>query len=332
MESAPFAIAPIVFFYWREGLKKLGSEEARPKNTKCMHSGLIYDHNVGEIVCDECGLVLVEQMTENEGEWYGFALAETKSRCHVGKLPDSSVSVKNLSAMMDHGDSDEFERGLPLFTHCEIRRLRRWQRGLMMYRSTKNLVHGLVQINNLSKKICVPPPIEEKAAVVYRKAFAKGLLRQKSAMDVVAASLYLACRMSKTPRTLREIATASAVNKTSVARHYRLLLHEFNLQMPIASPMSYISKVAEKTEVSCTTLDHGIQILKELRIKRASLGRNPAIVATTALYIACLLSKEKKTQAYMAKTTGFTEVTLRNTYRALENHLSSEFRKHHFEH
>jgi len=69
----------------------------------------------------------------------------------------------------------------------------------------------MAELDRLSDKVYIPPPIKEKAAVTYRKALDKGLVRGRSIAAIAAAALYAACRGSGTPRTLREIAEASLV-------------------------------------------------------------------------------------------------------------------------
>ena len=101
----------------------------------------------------------------------------------------------------------------------------------------------MAELDRLTGKVSISPTIKEKAAVIYRKALDKGLVRGRSIAAITAAALYAACRGSGTPRTLREIAEASLVDKKDVARCYRLLLRELEFHMPIADPLTYVSKI-----------------------------------------------------------------------------------------
>ena len=165
---------------------------------------------------------------------------------------------------------------------------------------------------------------QRKAALVYRKALDKGLVRGRSISAIAAASLYAACRQSGTPRTLREIAESSLVDRKDVARCYRLLLHELEIKMPISDPLTYVSKIAEKNGISGKTQGAAIQILRDAKRKRVSAGKDPMGMASAALYIACLQKNEKITQKDIADAAGVTEVTVRNRYKALKKQLSLE--------
>ncbi len=179
----------------------------------------------------------------------------------------------------------------------------------------------MAELDRLSDKVYAPGPVKEKAAVIYRKALDKGLVRGRSIAAIAAASLYAACRTSETPRTLREIAEASLVDKKDVARCYRLLLRELNIRMPIADPLTYISKIAERTGISGPTQGLAIKILGQAKRKRAASGKDPMGLAAAALYIACLQNSEKKTQKDIAEAAGVTEVTVRNRYKSLRRNL-----------
>ena len=159
---------------------------------------------------------------------------------------------------------------------------------------------------------------------MYRKALDKGLVRGRSIAAIAAASLYAACRTSGTPRTLREVAEASLVEKKDVARCYRLLLRELDVQMPIANPLTYVSKIAERTGISGKTQGLAIHILREAKKMRAAAGKDPMGLAAAALYIACLQNGEKKTQKDIAEAAGVTEVTVRNRYKTLRKQLRLE--------
>ena len=125
-------------------------------------------------------------------------------------------------------------------------------------------------------------------------------------------------------KALHEIAEASLVDKKDVARCYRLLLHELDMHMPIADPLMYVSKIAERTGISGKTQGIAIQILREARKKRAAAGKDPMGLAAAALYIACLQTNEKKTQKEIAEAAGVTEVTVRNRYKTLKRQLKLE--------
>lgn len=293
------------------------------KCPECGSMNLIHDHDTGETVCSDCGLVIRDQMMDKGPEWRAFTQEEKESRSRVGVPTSYSVHDKGLSTAIGRVDRDAFGRKLPLSTRLQMLRLRKWQIRSRVHSSVdRNLAQAMAELDRLSDKVYIPGPIKEKAAVIYRKALDKGLVRGRSIAAIAAASLYAACRITRTARTLREISEVSLVSKKDVARCYRLLLRELDIQMPIADPLTYISKIAERIDISGETQGLAIKIIREAKRKKVAAGKDPLGLAAAALYIACLKRGEKKTQKDIAEAANVTEVTVRNRYKNLKRQLN----------
>ena len=291
----------------------------------CGGNNIVQDFTRGDSICTGCGIVVESTIIDDGPEWRAFNSSERSKRSRVGSPTTFTVHDKGLSTAIGRVDRDAFGRKLPLSTRLQMWRLRKWQIRSRVHSSIdRNLAQAMAELDRLSDKSYIPGPVKEKAAIIYRKALDKGLVRGRSIAAIAAASLYAACRTTGTPRTLREIAEASFVDKKDVARCYRLLLRELNVQMPIANPLTYVSKIAERTGISGQTQGHAIKILHEARKKRAAAGKDPMGLAAAALYIACLVKNEKKTQKDIAEAAGVTEVTVRNRYKSLRRQLGIE--------
>ena len=305
--------------------KKAPKKGFMDKCPECGSINLIHDYDTGETICGGCGLVLHEQMMDKGPEWRAFTQEEKDSRSRVGTPSSYSIHDKGLSTAIGRVDRDAFGRKLPLSTRLQMWRLRKWQIRSRVHSSVdRNLAQAMAELDRLSDKDHIPSSVKEKAAVIYRKALDKGLVRGRSIAAIAAAALYSACRTSETPRALREIAEASLVDKKDVARCYRLLLRELDIHMPIADPLTYVSKIAEKTGISGQTQGLAVKILNKAKASRAAAGKDPMGLAAAALYIACLQSNEKKTQKDIAEAAGVTEVTVRNRYKSLKRQLGLE--------
>ncbi len=295
------------------------------KCPECASKNLVHDYDSGETICGDCGLVLFEQMLDKGPEWRAFTLQEKASRSRVGMPTSYSIHDKGLSTTISEVDRDAYGRKLPLSTRLQMWRLRKWQIRSRVHSSfDRNLAQAMAELERLSSKINVSPSIKEQAAIIYRKALEKRLVRGRSINSIVAAALYAACRRSGSPKTLREIAEASLVNKKDVSRCYRLMLQELSFRMPITDPLTYVSKIAEENGVSGKTQGIAIAILRDARQKRFSAGKDPGGMAAAALYIACQQNSEKITQKDIAEAAGVTEVTVRNRYKSLKKQLKIE--------
>jgi transcription initiation factor TFIIB len=76
----------------------------------------------------------------------------------------------------------------------------------------------------------LPDSIVEKTAYIYRKAQERMLIRGRTVSGILAAAIYIACRESGTPRTLKDISEGSNVKLKEIARSYRILYFKLDLK------------------------------------------------------------------------------------------------------
>ena len=289
---------------------------------ECNSKDLIEDYDQGEIVCHECGLVITEQTLNQGPEWRAFTQEERNSRGRVGVPISFSVHDKGLSTVIDRVNRDAYGRQLPLNTRLEMLRLRKWQIRTRIHSSVdRNLAQAMAELDRLTDRLHIPNSVKERAAVIYRKALESGLVRGRSIVAIAAASLYAACRATETPRTLKEVAADSRIKKKDVARCYRLLLRELDIKMPVEDPIRCVSKISSKADISMKTQRGAIKILKEAQRIGIAAGKDPMGLAAAALYVACVLEGEMKTQKDIAEVANVTEVTVRNRYKGLKEAL-----------
>jgi len=255
-------------------------------------------------------------------EWRAFTKEEKDSRGRVGIPSSFAIHDKGLSTVIDRVNRDAYGRQLSPERRMEMLRLRKWQIRTRVHSSSdRNLAQAMAELDRLTDRLHVPNGVKEGSAIVYRKALDSGLVRGRSIAAIAAASLYAACRSSETPRTLKEVAGASRIKKKDVARCYRLLLRELEMSMPVEDPVRCVSKIASKAEISISTQQEAIRVLKDARKKGLVSGKDPMGLAAAALYVACVVSGEKKTQKEIAEIANVTEVTVRNRYKGLKESL-----------
>jgi len=91
-----------------------------------------------------------------------------------------------------------------------------------------------------------------------------------------------------------------------------------NLRMPVVDPTKCVSRIASKAGLSEKTKRSALAILHKAEATRTSAGKDPMGLAAAALYVACVMEGESKTQKDVAEAAGVTEVTIRNRYKGLK--------------
>jgi transcription initiation factor TFIIB len=172
-------------------------------------------------------------------------------------------------------------------------------------------------LSRFSDKLRIPKYVEENAALIYRKVLEKGFIRGRSIKGSVAASLYAACRLTQTPRSLKKVVEVSGRSQKEISRLYRLIQQELNIKMPIDNPFKYVSKIASKLKLSQRTENLGVELLFKAQKNKSVVGKDPSGIAAASLYVASILNNEKIFQKELAKAAKVTEVTIRNRYKKL---------------
>jgi len=284
----------------------------------CGSKELVTDSGSGEVVCNKCGLVIEDLMLEQKPEWRAFTPEETRAKARTGPLTSLKKFDKGLSTTFQPY-KDTYGRSLPMRERLKMMRLRKWNIRARVHSSAeRNLSQAMTELTRLSDKLHIPASVGENAAFIYRKALDEGLIRGRSIKSIAAAALYAACRLTRTPRSLKEVAEASTRSRKDISRFYRLLHRELEMNMPVPDPAKYVSKIASKVGLSQKTQNTAIQLLQEASKRNAIVGKGPMGMAAATLYIAAAMNGETITQREVAEAAGVTEVTIRNRYQDLD--------------
>jgi transcription initiation factor TFIIB len=284
---------------------------------------MVLDSQSGELICSNCGYVVKEKIEDTGPEWRSSSKDEGgKDESRAG-LPTSIASHDmGLSTIIGSGNRDSTGRPLTGSMRTTVDRLRTWDRRSQMHESAdRNMGKAFVQLRTFADKLSLPEEIVERAAYIYRKALERGLIRGRSITEMIAASLYAACRDSEIPRTLKDVAKVANINRKDLARSYRLLIREMDIKMPVPDPAKSVAKIASRVEAGEKTRRRALEILAKARQLGVAAGKDPVGLAASALYVASTLSGEDKTQRDIAQAAGVTEVTIRNRYKNLRNAL-----------
>jgi len=288
----------------------------------CGSRSLTRDESRGEVVCDDCGLVVEDNVIDQGAEWRVFSPEQGDQRARTGAPMTVMLHDKGLSTDIDWQNKDYSGKTINSRYRSQFYRMRKWQNRTRASNSAdRNLAQALNELNRLASKIGLHRQVREEAALLYRRAVQDNLVRGRSVEGVAAAALYGACRRCEVPRTLTEITEASRASKKEVGRTYRYISRELKLKLQPASPSVYVIRFCRELELPGQVESAAINILNQAIEAELTSGRGPTGVAAAAIYIASVLYDQRKTQKTIADTVGVTEVTIRNRYKELARNL-----------
>ncbi|MEM2025301.1 MAG: transcription initiation factor IIB, partial [Desulfurococcaceae archaeon] len=235
-----------------------------------------------------------------------------------------TVHDMGFTTAIDYADRDAAGRTL-VNKKYQLYKLRKWQARTRILTSVeRNLAQAMNELDRLADLLNLPSYIREEVAKIYREAVEKGLVRGRSIESVIAAAVYLACRMRKLPRTLDEIEEYSRVSRKEIARCYRLLLRELRIKVATSDPADFVPRIAHALGLSGSVVRVAIEILNKAREGGVLGGKDPVGLAAAAIYLACEKLGEERSQKEIANVAGVTEVTVRNRCKELMKALSME--------
>ncbi len=289
---------------------------------ECTGKHLSKDYERGELVCENCGLVVESGSIDQGPEWRAFDAEQGEKKSRTGAPMNYLQHDRGLSTQIGWTNRDSYGKSIPTKNRAQLYRMRKWQRRIRVSNATeRNLAFALSELNRIASGMNLPRSVREAAAMIYRRAVNKNLIRGRSIEGVVAASLYAACRQSNVPRTLDEIANNSKVGRKEIGRTYRFMTRELNLRLLPTSPQDYISRFCSELKLSGAVHAQSIKILKKAEKEELTSGRGPTGVAAAAIYISSIKCNERRTQREVADVAGVTEVTIRNRYKELAEKL-----------
>src|SRR5918996_772319 len=286
-------------------------------------SNIITDHESGEYICGNCGLVLsAEKAQEIRPEWRTFNSEQSNiNRIRTGMPTSLARHDMGLSTIIGRTDKDYNGNRIATSIKSTIDRLRILDYRTQLYSSTdRSLKKAFYELDKLKDKLALPDSVVEKTAYIYRKAQSRGMVRGRTVSTMLAAAIYIACREIGVGKTLKDIAQGTNVKSKTLSQSYRILLTELDIKAPMLDPIRCVAKVANKIHLHERITRQGMDIMHAAIRKEASAGKNPMGLAAAVLYISDLNNNNnsKRSQSTFAQAAGITDVTLRHTIKDLK--------------
>ena len=278
------------------------------------------DDSRGEITCNSCGLVVEENVIDPGAEWTNRDRSQDRSR--VGQPLTYTLADKGLNTTIDVRDLNTGSAGRHGISSQSRREWRRRRVIDERSKTRKSRERNLVRANQFIRDFSgLPKPLQEEAALLYRRLSSEGFVTGRSIAGVTAACAYLVARQENLPRQISEISEAFDVKEKELSRLIRQVSRRLNLHK-ISSPDQYFDKFISDLQLPpgiYTQLDHLWSVIKPH--DELWQGKKPMGVAAALLYKVANESSSPRTQSEVCQVANVSEVTLRGILRLIEGLL-----------
>ena len=283
---------------------------------------VVTDPNTGELIRKDTGEVISDNSPSPEKEWRSFNIEESQNRARVGTPTSLAFHDMGLATKIGNESTDASGNVIDAATRTRMGRLRMWNSRSQSHSPTeRNLQQAFSMLSRIKDRLGLPNHVTEKAAYTYRKAQERGLIRGDTIGSVLAASIYVAARQSGVLRTLDDISEISDIKPGEVARSYRRIISELDINVPLIDPRKYIVKVANNLKFDEKIKRKALELMELAQKKNLVVGKDPISMAASIIYLVNLSERKPRTQAEIAKAAGVTEVTVRNRSKELRKKL-----------
>ncbi len=272
----------------------------------CSESIIITDFETGEMICQNCGRILQENIADTRKEERTFTQDQ--------HAPTSlTMHDMGLSTIIGKYNRDFVGKPLGYEMKQSMNRMRMWDsRSQAKTSSEKNLRIALYEMVKLKEKLGLSDAVIDRAAYLYRKAAKAQLVRGRTVKSIVGACVYAACRDMETTRTIIDISNHLQEKRKLIAKAYRILFQNLRLAVSVTDPINCIIKFANNLQIPEITKREAIKIFDILKEKELTAGKNPNAVAATVIYMAGIKTNINLSQHEITRISGITSVTIRN--------------------
>ncbi len=304
-------------------IKKIKQHGNKLTSLVCDHDqkDLITDEERGETICRPCGQVMTEG-NSNSNSKPTHSLDGFLSNSQNGPKSSLTIYDRGLNTNINARNVDFAGRRISSKTISRFKSMRIWDSRSKSKASGRNLISALVLLDGVKQKLGLSDAITEHAAFIYRKASALGLIRGRGIPEVMAASVYAACRENGVPWSLDEVADTLNITKKRLSNSYRTIINRLDIKPELANPLDSLSKFCSILGVKEKTKRCAFDILKQSNSKRLLSGSKPAVICAGALYLACIANNENIPQSTIAEKVQVSSPSIRKTLSVLNTALS----------
>jgi len=274
------------------------------------NGNIISLNQIGEIVCSDCGLVIKERSVDlSHSDKRAYTSQEKNQREHTGAPISSLLPDMGLTTVIDRKNIKD----------PDLKRAVKWNTRITWEK--RNILIATTELKRICSNLNLPNHVKLEAIKLYKDAFKKKLLRGRSINSMIAASIYLAIRLKRIPRTLQEILDESSESEKDIRRCYRVLIREFNIKSPNTNPSDLIPTYIATLKLGPDIEINSTKIVNAYSERFSTSGKDPKGIVAGAIYLACRMKGLELTQKDIAEVVGVTEVTLRSRYKELSTKL-----------
>ncbi len=280
---------------------------------KCTDCGedknILEDDRTGYNICRRCGCVLKNRIIDEGSEWRSFGDSNKADPSRVGSANNVFLESEQLDTIISTG------QGNNSYTLSKIQ-MKNYMRG-----SERALKNGLNLITAFCERGFMSKTIINRAQHIFKSVEGKKLLKGKNLEGAASACIYIACKLENASRTFKEISVITGIQKKEIGRCYKLIAQEVDTKGMVPSA-DIVARFCSDLNLSLKIQKIATAISQKVQEIGCLTGRSPDSIAAVVIYLVTNIFPElKDIQKDIHCVTNVTDITIKNVYKDLINHI-----------
>ena len=270
---------------------------------------LVEDQHAGDLICTECGLVVVERCVDVGSECRTFGSDnDAKDNSRVGAAENTLLYGSDLSTTisMGTGAASLGDNGRPLYTSRR-----------QISSDDRALLNAFREIADMADRLHLPEVIVNRANTRFKQVHESQQLNGHSNGDIAAACLYIACREEHVPRTFKEICAVSNISKDKLGRVFKLIVQSLSIPLEPVTATDFIPRFCGNLGLSRAIQKAAIAIATKANEIDLVAGQNQVSVSAAAIYMASQASNDTKQAKEIGDIAGVADSTIFRVYKIM---------------
>lgn len=299
------------------------SNDSYVLNSRCSeHSEdfLMEDPREGTVVCSACGLVIIDQLVCESGEWRTFGddnQDEKWKRSRVGGVAQRFLtSESNLNTTI----RTESRSNGNVYNSTIVKMYRRKH-------FDNGMIHAMKQLDEMANRINLTKSVLEHAQYIYYKMYRicnyKGIVLFTDAK--IGACLYIACYKMQCPRTISEICAVTECDHDAIRRAVQRILRVLKLSIGPIKARDLIPRYCGWLSLSRDISRQATQLADAMTAKDEQHKYLAESIAASAIFfitVSCKMEQYKCTLHQIANSLAITTDSIRDCCKYFLNHLN----------
>ncbi|KDP27236.1 hypothetical protein JCGZ_19935 [Jatropha curcas] len=292
--------------------------ESRNDISYCMdckrNTEVVLDHSSGDTICTVCALVLEHHFIDEGSEWRSFAddKENNKDPNRVGAACNPLFSSGNYSTIII--SKHDGGNGSAADIMATTRRMQ------ALTNPDKDIAEGFEVIATMADRLSIVKTIKDRACEIYKDVLGKSC-KGKKLSAIMGACLFIACRETKSPRTLKEICSAiDGVSKKEIVRAVETIRKLVDVESGILNTSELVRRFCSNLSMNSTAMKAVQEALE--KSQEIDIRRTPKSILAAIIYIINQLSDKKIPLRDIAMVTEVAEGTIKKSYKDMYPHAS----------